>query len=88
MTIKQLFENYLEFLWQTFMYDMDVYSQGWMWYLLLIPAFVYSLFFMVKWVVLLIPFHFPILIICRTIIEICKKPEILKEGKPIDHPKK
>lgn len=68
MTLTTIFENYLGFLWSTFSFDMEMLSKPWMYYLLLIPAFAYIMFFMFKWTILLIPFYGPFLIVLRAII--------------------
>ena len=43
-----------------FEYDVAVFSQPWMYWCLLIPAFFYLLFFIAKWYVLTAPFWIPI----------------------------
>lgn len=48
MTTKEIANAYLNFLWETFQYDMTVFSQSWMYYWVLVPAFAYMIFFMVK----------------------------------------
>lgn len=73
MQIEELIENYLEFLWLTFMYDVSVFSQGWLYWWLLIPAFVYFVFFICKWSILLLPMYGPLIIICKTFIIISAK---------------
>jgi hypothetical protein len=52
--------SYLDFLWASFMYDMGVFSQSWMYYPLMIPAGVYFIFFMFKWTVLTAPVTVPV----------------------------
>lgn len=68
MTLSQLFENYLAFLWQTFTYDMDVFAQGWLYYWLLIPFFGYGMFFIMKWSFLLLPFYGPLVMVLKTFL--------------------
>jgi len=47
-------------LWGAFQYDIDVFSQGWLYYCLLVPAIGYFIFFVLKWVVLTAPIWIPI----------------------------
>ena len=68
MTLTKLFENYLQFIWDTFLYDMEVYSTPWVWWWLLIPALLYTMFFCAKWCLLLVPLYAPFLIFCKTLI--------------------
>lgn len=62
-----LYNKYLEFAWSSFMFDMDVYANVWMYIPLLIPIFFYSLFFLIKWTFLLIPIYMPFLMVLRFI---------------------
>ena len=55
MTVTEIFEKYLGFVWEMFMYDMDVLSQPWMYHWLLIPAVAYVVFMLLKWAVILAP---------------------------------
>ena len=55
MTFTELYQNYLGLLWSAFQYDIEVFSQWWMYSHLLIPASAYLGFFIVKWIVLLFP---------------------------------
>lgn len=48
--------RYLDFCAEAFKYDMDVFSQSWMYYWLLVPATVYFVFFVLKWVAITLPF--------------------------------
>lgn len=81
MTLNRLFENYLNFLWETFMYDMDVFSQGWIYFWLLIPAFFYFLFFCIKWSLLLIPFYGLPLMILKTIVILFSNNKLQEKSK-------
>lgn len=56
MTLIKLKELYLQFLWDTFQYDIEVFSTPWVWFCFLFPAFVYFIFFCFKWSILLSPF--------------------------------
>lgn len=60
MTLKEILDVYINFCWQAFQYDMDVFSRGWMYYWLFIPAFCYLVFFFVKWSVITAPLWLPI----------------------------
>jgi hypothetical protein len=62
-----ILHKYLEFLWNSFQYDIQVFSHGWLYYWLLIPAFGYFVFFIFKWIVLMAPLWLPIGIIIRMI---------------------
>lgn len=70
MSLLELFNAYLGFLWETFNYDLEVFSQGWIYYLLLIPAMGYFMFFILKWTILLIPLYMPLTMILRTLLYI------------------
>jgi hypothetical protein len=43
-----------------FKFDLSVYSQGWIYWWLLLPAFGYTIFFMLKWVILFAPLSIPL----------------------------
>src|SRR4030042_4021358 len=57
--------KYLEFLWNCFQYDIEVFSNAWIYYWLLIPAIGYLIFFILKWIVLTAPLWLPVTIIVR-----------------------
>lgn len=50
--------SYLTVLYSQFMFDVDVFSQWWMYAFLCIPAGGYLVFFILKWVVLTLPITF------------------------------
>lgn len=52
--------NKLVELW---LYDIEVFSQAWLYYWVLIPAMFYFVFFLIKWSVLTAPLWIPITII-------------------------
>tara|TARA_A100000164_G_C21883887_1_gene761688 strand:- start:435 stop:758 length:324 start_codon:yes stop_codon:yes gene_type:complete len=81
MSIRELFENYIGFLWETFMYDMEVFSKGWLYYWLLIPAFCYLIFFLCKWALLLFIFYCPFLATLKTFIFLYMKRLQVKQIK-------
>jgi len=61
--MKEILFNYLvqyiEFCKVMFIYDMDVFSQGWIYAWVLVPAFFYFIFFLLKWVVITMPLWIP-----------------------------
>lgn len=73
MTYEQIFNEYVNYLWSTFQYDMNVFSQPWMYWWLLIPALAYLMFFMFKWVVLTAPIWLPLRLILDSFMHIFKK---------------
>jgi len=60
MTAHEVLDKYLTLLYTQLEQDVDVMSRPWMYWCLLIPIFVYLLFFMVKWWCLLVPITLPI----------------------------
>lgn len=58
--MQEILNGYLDFLWKAFQYDMDVFSQGWMYYWILIPAIGYLVFFFIKWTVITVPIWLPV----------------------------
>jgi len=69
--MKEIFLKYLiqliEFYKGMFISDIEVFSQPWIYICLLIPAFFYLMFFILKWTILTAPFWIPIRIIARAI---------------------
>ncbi len=51
-------EEYGAFLWDHFQYDWSIFSTPWV-YWTVIPWVVYSLIFLIKWYILLIPVTLP-----------------------------
>jgi hypothetical protein len=66
MTFQQVINEYLSFLWKAFQYDMDVFSQPWIYWTLLVPAMLYLTFFILKWIVITTPVWLPFSIIIGT----------------------
>lgn len=58
-------DQYLNALLQAFLYDMEVFSQAWLYYLALVPAVLYGTFFLIKWAFLTAPAWLPIFLIVR-----------------------
>lgn len=81
--MEKIFEKYLELLYGFFLYDLDVFSKWWLYLPLCIPAAFYFAFFLVKWIVLLMP----VIIILNSITTIfrsifscnCKKKLKIKD---------
>lgn len=65
--MEQVLTQYLQLLWKAFQYDIDVFSQGWIYYSLLIPAIFYFVFFLIKWMILTAPVWIPIRLALGTI---------------------
>jgi hypothetical protein len=53
------FESYFNLLWNMFQFDINVLSQPWMYYWVLVPAIGYLIFFFIKWIVLTTPIWLP-----------------------------
>ena len=58
--MSEIGEAYLSFLWQQFQYDWSWMSNPWVLYTV-IPVVLYSIFFFVKWIILLAPVTVPIM---------------------------
>lgn len=69
MTYQQIIDEYLTLLWRFFQFDMRVFSNEWLYIPLLIPAFCYLIFFLVKWSVLTAPLWMPFTIIIDRITD-------------------
>lgn len=65
MNANDIIVAYLKILLACFEYDVDVFSKGWLYYWLLIPASVYLMFFVVKWLVLTLPVTMPLLAVAH-----------------------
>lgn len=55
---EQLFEyltRYIEFCITMFKHDIEIFSQPWMYWWILVPAFCYFIFFLFKWIVITAP---------------------------------
>jgi uncharacterized membrane protein len=60
--IAEVIAAYLQFLLDQLKYDVDKMSQPWMYWLLLVPIIFYGVFFIMKWMVLLVPVTLPIIL--------------------------
>lgn len=64
--MTKIIEAYFTILLNAFQYDVEVYSEHmWMYWCLCIPAFFYTVFFMIKWAVLTAPMWMPISMISK-----------------------
>lgn len=57
--MQEIINQYLQLLLSMFQYDVKVFSQVWIYAWVLVPAFVYFIFFIFKWVVLTAPIWVP-----------------------------
>jgi hypothetical protein len=57
--------EYIDFLWAQFQYDWSVLSTPWILYTV-IPALAYSVFFYIKWWILLAPVTVPLTLLRRS----------------------
>jgi len=55
--------NLTQTLYDLWKYDIEVFSKGWLYYWLLIPAIAYTAFFFLKWTVITAPVWLPVYII-------------------------
>jgi hypothetical protein len=58
--MNPIFQQYFDLLWRMFEYDINVFSHPWLYYLALIPAIGYLVFFFMKWTVLTTPLWLPV----------------------------
>lgn len=62
LTLIEIFTNYINILYNLFLYDLDVFSNPIL-YALIIPFFFYLIFFFIKWTILTTPIWLPISLI-------------------------
>lgn len=60
--IADVIAAYLQLLLDQLKYDVDKMSQPWMYWWLLVPISAYCVFFILKWMVLLVPVTLPIVL--------------------------
>jgi hypothetical protein len=65
--MEALLVTVLAVLTEQWIWDVEVFSNPWMYYLLLIPVMFYVPFFFMKWMVLTTPFWLPIFIVITAI---------------------
>ena len=58
--MKEIFDSYTKLLYSCFLYDINIFSQAWLYIPLLIPAFFYFVFMWFKWSFLFLPIWMPI----------------------------
>jgi len=58
--MKEVFEAYLRKMYELFLWDVNVMSQPWMYWPLLIPIIAFTVFFFAKWIILTAPLWIPI----------------------------
>jgi len=73
MSLEKLLEEYLNLLLKYFKYDLEIFENPWMYIPLLIPAFLYLIFFIFKWSVLTAPIWIPIRMCLKGFERILKK---------------
>jgi len=74
--MQEVITKYLNLLYDLFLYDVEVFSQGWIYAWVLLPAIGYLVFFCVKWFILTLPFWLPIKILIDSLsklIQVAKK---------------
>jgi len=64
--MEKIILEYFQILIECFRYDVSVFSNGWLYAPFLIPAIFYTMFFMVKWIVLSAPVWLPVSIVFRS----------------------
>ena len=57
--MNETIELYLDFLWKQFQHDWSIFTHPWVLYTV-IPALLYSVFFWIKWLILLAPITVPL----------------------------
>jgi len=75
--MKEILEKYFTRLYELFLYDIEVMSQPWMYWCLLIPISCYVVFFFIKWSVLTAPLWLPVYLSFNGLIKI---KNIFKKG--------
>lgn len=64
--------EYFDLLIFFFKYDISVYSKPWLYYWVLVPAIVYTIFFFIKWAILTTPLWLPFKLILGGLVRINK----------------
>jgi len=54
-TPYELLTEYLNLLWNYFLYDIDMYMESSWWFYCIFPIMFYTVFFVLKWVLLMMP---------------------------------
>jgi len=79
--MKEALDKYSELLYNLFLYDVEVFSQGWIYAWILIPAACYFMFFCAKWVVLTLPIWLPFRIIFNSLTKLIKVAKKTRKSK-------
>lgn len=84
--MENFIDLYFLFLSKALQYDMAVYSQNWIYKWALIPAFAYTIFFIIKWFVLWMPITLPLSLIIKSfrLTKTIKKKTKKKNFKPAE----
>jgi len=70
--MTELLTQLFRFYQKMFEYDLEVFSQSWIYICLLIPAFMYLCIFLLKWTILTAPFWIPVRLAFEGIASIIK----------------
>jgi hypothetical protein len=73
VTWEEFCHAMLKLYFDQFSYDIAVMGQGWMYYLLFIPIICYLIFFLAKWVFLLMPIWLPMLVLAEFLETLIKR---------------
>jgi len=58
--MNDIITAYMKKLFDIFLYDIEVMSQPWMYWWLLVPITCYAVFFIIKWALLTVPVWLPL----------------------------
>ena len=70
--MNEIFTKYVTLLYDLFVYDVEVMSQAWMYWCLMIPICCYAAFFLVKWSLLTAPLWLPIYLALDGVVKVKK----------------
>jgi hypothetical protein len=71
--MKDILIKYITTLYDLFIYDIEVMSQPWMYWCLLVPITCYVIFFVIKWSLLTAPIWLPVYFALNGIVDIKNK---------------
>lgn len=63
MSITEILTNLANLYYGLYMWDVAQFSKPWLYAWLLVPAFFFTVFFILKWVLLTLPFWLPLTLI-------------------------
>lgn len=73
--MHQIINTYFHSLLHMWQYDMEVFSQPWLyWYM--VPALGYLLFYFIKWAVVTVPLWLPVTIVIGSLKSVFKKDDL------------